>query len=697
MSFVNKAKQQANDYIQGKGSNAMNSAMSAVATGVSSALNSGISGGLSSGAGNVIGGLGKLAGNIPGPYGAAASVALQAVGGLVNRTFGSSLNQDNINAVNNNITALTGFQSNVNSFDELNQNIASSPLEMDFNESFIGKDGWASNTAKNTYNRLKAKQGLANAFKENSITNNLGNISTEQSQDLLAQSFGFGGSLTTHGAEFPTGLISINNGGSHEENPYDGVQMGVDPQGIPNLVEEGETIYNDYVFSKRLKVPEKLRNKYKLGGEISFADASKKLAKEHEERPNDSISTNGFKYFMDELSSAQEEIRQNKEMAKQKRQAKRLMSQLTPEELAIMQQQAIPQEQIPQESYPQEEMMPTNYAACGGKLANKYDGLTELTQKLKFTENPDALDFSDKGSPLFKNTTTAYRPKTIEDLGIILSDLQGSNTTIDNEGLGRAIRGMQAIEQGNNPKYAWKGYKPSKDKTKGFDETDLRFTQPLTKLAGIVQNLSSNADYKRADAIANKATLASQYDTLSPKKLSEYLRYKPFDRLTAINQLNAKSASTIRNIKNAGLGASTGASILAADYNAGNLLGNLFRQAEESNQAQEERITNFNRATNQYNSQAGLEAARANQAMRHQAQTLDYQGFLQSMQIKEAIDAQRNAALNDNITGFANSLYGIGQEAYNRNVLKSVLGYAPDRTGRYLYTGFSKGGKLKKK
>jgi hypothetical protein len=52
--------------------------------------------------------------------------------------------------------------------------------------------------------------------------------------------------------------------------------MGVDQEGTPNLVEEGEVIYNDYVFSKRLKVPQAVRTKYKLRGDksLTYADAA---------------------------------------------------------------------------------------------------------------------------------------------------------------------------------------------------------------------------------------------------------------------------------------------------------------------------------------------------------------------------------------------------------------------------------------
>lgn len=121
----------------------------------------------------------------------------------------------------------------------------------------------------------------------------------------------FGGDLMTHGADFSNGMVFIGNGGSHEENPFEGVPMGVDPEGVPNLVEEGETIFNDYVFSKRLNVPKAIRKKYKLRGtkEMSFAEASKQLAKESEERPNDPISERGMQALMADLASAQESVK----------------------------------------------------------------------------------------------------------------------------------------------------------------------------------------------------------------------------------------------------------------------------------------------------------------------------------------------------------------------------------------------------
>ena len=126
----------------------------------------------------------------------------------------------------------------------------------------------------------------------------------------------------THGADFATGLILVGNGGTHEENPNEGVPMGMDSEGIPNLVEEGEVIFNDYVFSKRLKVPKGMIKKYKLGGklggkkDLTFADAALQMSKESEERPNDPISQNGLEALLGELAYIQEGIRERKEAKK---------------------------------------------------------------------------------------------------------------------------------------------------------------------------------------------------------------------------------------------------------------------------------------------------------------------------------------------------------------------------------------------
>lgn len=122
------------------------------------------------------------------------------------------------------------------------------------------------------------------------------------------------GGFLTHGGEFSNGITQINNGGQHEQNPMEGVPMGIAPDGLPNLVEEGEVIFNDYVFSNRLKPKKETLKASGLKGykNKTFAQIAKDLQKESEERPNDPISKRGLEDSMTKLATVQEDMRQRR-------------------------------------------------------------------------------------------------------------------------------------------------------------------------------------------------------------------------------------------------------------------------------------------------------------------------------------------------------------------------------------------------
>lgn len=220
-----------------------------------------------------------------------------------------------------------------------------------------------------------------------------------------ATKFALGGDMQTNGSDFSNGLLHIDAGGSHESSPYDGVQLGIDAQGKPNLVEEGETIFDDYVFSKRIKADAQTKKKFHVGknANISYADLSKKLEKESAERPNDAISQVGLEKQMHDLADEQE--RQKSEM--QSKKAQEVFASLPPEQQrAIMQQVAMeeqqaqqqqqeqPIEEVPQQAEQQsvnEQMMQQpveqpieeepQVNACGGKI-NKYDKGGDMKKKI---------------------------------------------------------------------------------------------------------------------------------------------------------------------------------------------------------------------------------------------------------------------------------------------------------------------------
>ena len=158
--------------------------------------------------------------------------------------------------------------------------------------------------------------------------------------------FALGGDMQTNGGDYSDGLKEINAGKSHEENPYQGVQMGIAPDGSPNLVEEGETIFDDedYVFSNRIHPKKKVLKKfhmYSKGGKLTYADVSKRLEKEAKERPNDPISKASLKDMLTMLMDAQEQQKAEEEA----KEAKKAFEALSPEEQQQVLQQIAQQQQ----------------------------------------------------------------------------------------------------------------------------------------------------------------------------------------------------------------------------------------------------------------------------------------------------------------------------------------------------------------
>lgn len=241
--------------------------------------------------------------------------------------------------------------------------------------------------------------------------------------------FALGGDLQSHGTDWGTGLVDIANGGTHEENPYEGVQMGIADDGQPNLVEEGETIFDDYVFSNRIQLDDDALNQMRLGKKgkgKTYAAVSKMLTKEAEERPNDPISQAALKKRLTELQEAQEDQKQRESEAEameafenlspeQKQQVMAQLAQQQGQEMPMEQQEAsvgpeeaavAPQGQQMEEQPTEEEMMQQEAPmhANGGNL-HRFDnggwktqladmlGLHSQSEWRKFAKEAGLKDF----------------------------------------------------------------------------------------------------------------------------------------------------------------------------------------------------------------------------------------------------------------------------------------------------------------
>lgn len=562
----------------------------------------------------------------------------------------------------------------------------------------------------------------------------------------------FGGELNTQGLDFTNGLLQINEGGSHEANPFEGVMVGVDSEGTPNLVEEGETIFNDYVFSNRMKVPKAIRDKYKLRGTkpITFAEASKKLAKESEERPNDPISQRGLEAALSDLAMAQEEKRARKEANQF---AKGGMVNRFDDG----------------GSYNMDPFMTAltgyTYSKTPGNVSGKY----AIDKNLFGNDNPYMLGFSNitdlEGSDPYKNFTTAVTTNP-NDYMDYLKALDAGTAP----GVAKLFNGDNLVDnwadlftaRRNDQKggiYHWTpewqeattGGTP--DIVAGADGTPVPVEPDITAAAPTKQDryyiktdngyelvegenpLKSIMDQGRYDEVRradndlngqdfyydprqdiylgrNKAEglryapaiglgimaltdalgltnkpdfsdaagleAAARSGTWRPAKfrpVGQQLAYRPVDIDYATNKLNAEAGATRRAIsQNAGLSRGQGiAGILAADTNYLSGLGDLAFNAENINFGRRQAVAEFNRQTDQINSQGFLQADIANQQAAAQSRGEYLRASMAAAQMRQQARMASDAAKSQNISGLFQALGDIGMEAKSDNMIRRLI------------------------
>lgn len=564
----------------------------------------------------------------------------------------------------------------------------------------------------------------------------------------------FGGDLMTHGADFSNGMILIGNGGSHEENPFEGVPMGVDNEGTPNLVEEGETIFNDYVFSKRLNVPKAIRDKYKLRGtkDLSFADASRQLAKESEERPNDPISERGMQALMADLASAQEDVK-GEQQARQYAHGGRLFDtggpkrpntyrglgrsynrgwfgdngEYTQEYLDRVNNMTLDQLQAQfdrqREYYADEANRGTDrwksidnfykrnpsYNSADYKVTN--DDLTFAKAGAQ-DYNPGylhdlALEATAPVTPPPTPTAAANRYFTYgttdpldyfegrNDKGQTWFDLNPGYSFVDKNGTVRDPVDVNGVSTTYTDYYLKKADPETTTDVQGRYADWLRYAPAVGFGIGALTDalgITNKPDYANADAILEATRGSGTYQPVGFNPIGNYLSYRPFDRDYYTNKMSAEAGATRRALlQNAGMNRGAGmAAILAADNNAQNQLGSLARQAEEYNLAQRQQVEDFNRSTNITNSQGFLQADIANQKAQAELRDFNLKGTMAAAQMREAARMAADQAKSANLSGLFQTLGGIGYEEKNARMRDWAISHGVFGPGTEDYGRFKK-------
>ena len=732
-----------------------------------------IGGGKQTGAGNLISSASNIASAIPGPWGAVAGAGLQVLGGITNAAFGTKWNKENIAKTENTINNLRGLRADANSADTLTNMVNNLTLgDATFSDSYIGKDGWFSNKAAKKARKLRAEMRDANDYAIDTLELNADNISTDIldslesnyaalggfinkysdggsihinpanrgkfnatkkrtgktteelthsknpltrkraifSQNASHWKHAFGGHLNTNGSDFMTGLTYIDNGDTHENNPYEGVPMGADSEGTPNLVEQGEVIFNDYVYSNRLQVPKAVRKKYKLRDNMTFADAVKYLTKSYEERPNDSISRDTAMEVLADLANVQEAERANKEYNSDK-----------------------------------------NISAYGGKINRFDDGGNKWTPSVinpykgvsnyygydkpfwmndKGEYNKEYIDFinnvynvdmfkkhlkdqfnwydnateEQKKSPRyaaiqnFIDTSPEWyeNRNTIDDWAISdnLFNTAKKLAVDKNTGIMHVGDIFAQYKRGKANNLMPNGLFPNNlnDRIKtpdliknagkeepplylGRSNEALRYAPAIGLGAAVISDalgITNNPEYENAARI--EAASRADYKPIGFERLGNYLKYKPFDTDYLLNRMDADAAASRRAIANQSAG-NTGAAIaglLASDYNTIGRLGEAKIAADKENFARRAQVEEFNRATNQYNSQGALQADTANQGAYANALGRRLTGLTTAAQMRQGIKDAAEANRAANISEFLSALGDIGYENKSMNIIRRL-------------------------
>lgn len=357
-------------------------------------------------------------------------------------------------------------------------------------------------------------------------------LSQKEAGDALANIVAFGGWVNTHGGDYPTGFNEFNEGDSHERNINGGVPQGIDSNGVPNLVEEGETKWDNYIFSKRLKIPKGFSKAYDLGNvdKRSYADASKSLSKESKERPFDPISKRGRNAMLSRLQQAQEA---QKYIDKADEAMNEIFDLNEISDLLYAEGGGI-------HIKPSKRGTFTAAAKKHGKgvqefacqvLANKENYSSAMVKKANFARN--ASKWHDDGGRLLAEGDYLDKSDWMTSVGDQKS--QNQNSWLESLGL----------------------FAPALANT-GLAISDA-FSTP------------EEVSYDRMD--------------LSPYMIRRRLPYEPIDREYMANKYRAQANATARNIINTSAGnpASARAALVAHNYNALNALGDMYIKSDEIN------------------------------------------------------------------------------------------------------------------
>lgn len=537
--------------------------------------------------------------------------------------------------------------------------------------------------AKKEANRLNYAGDMANKTFVRNFENSSRNIAMNSKNEALLNIAAFGGPL--YPSEFNNGIKFITEGGTHEENPNGGVQQGIAPDGIANLVEEGEVIYNDYVYSKRLKVPKKDFDMLGLKGskEYTYADAAEAIQKESEERPNDPLSKKNMQAMFGRLQVSQDKLKQEREEAK----LKKVLKGLSPEEqIILLQELSKPQQAMPAQA---------QYAANGGHLYSGLEGSSflelvnnDLGSSVLYAPVSDVSVNDIETAPTLNDIFEDKLQKAIDD------GLLEEGTTFEEpvKDIAKPVK----IKTSNEPVIDGRKLKGTES---GEDKRNLvQALRAAPVIGSTIHGLMTMFDTPNYSNIETTERKINQVPYVKFPTIGDRMTYTPTNTSYLLTTLGNQNIGMRRAAQEYSAGNSAVAmnNLLAANYQNQLAGANAFLEAEKENLARQAQAQEFNRGTNTFNAEGIFKANQANQALDLSKAEMFYKtGMLRDAELA-ATQAGKSAAL----TNMYNNLGNLGTDKLNRTQAQAMaqsLGDTYNDIMKAYESTLSLGGRLRKK
>ena len=178
-------------------------------------------------------------------------------------------------------------------------------------------------------------------------------------------------------------------------------------------------------------------------------------------------------------------------------------------------------------------------------------------------------------------------------------------------------------------------------------------------------------NYSGMDAaldIANGSPAMAQY-----KPIGSYLSYRPMDIWYEQNRMDANSRATDRAIlNNSSPTGSKMAGLIANGYNSQIADGELYRKALEYNDAQRQRVAEFNRSTDMYNANAANQTSATNAQILNNNRQMRTQMQMDAARQRMAADAAWNQGIYGNVNGLFAGLGAWGKENAQHNMIADM-------------------------